>query len=69
MKNQTAANFCISKAETGRGLHCAACHGEGLDGYSENWVGKVEPAAYGLIRHGLRRATFPRGEGFAAAIA
>ncbi len=25
--------------------------------------GGIELAAYGLIRHGLHRATFPRGEG------
>ena len=28
------------------------------------FVEMTEPAANGLIRHGLRRATFPRGEGY-----
>ncbi len=32
------------------------------------FVEMIEPAAYGLIRHGLRRATFPRGEGFEVAV-
>ena len=30
--------------------------------------GTSEPAADGLIRHGLRRATFPRGEGYDATV-